>query len=119
MAPHQGQFILDHTVRILPAFISSIVILLFLPSGPTGAVPLGDAHLSPLMRAPPLWRGEARRGGGNGEEAVEGSTALTALSPVMDDRWEIKKARSRVISVGISHRRAPFKDERVFDRARR
>lgn len=58
MTPHQGQFILhliqDHTQQILPRVhlpITSIEILIH-PSGLTGMVPLGDAHLSTLMRAP-------------------------------------------------------------------
>lgn len=77
------------------------------PSSLTGPVPLGDAHLSPLMRTPPLRkggvgglggteRGRERRGGRGGTQGPD------SPFPVMDEEREIKNARSRVTSAGNS-----------------
>lgn len=80
-APDTGSYKVDPPRVHLS--VASIEIL-SQPSGLIGPVPLGDAHLSPLMRATPLRKGEggglggAEKGGGG--EVVLGCEVLTAFS---------------------------------------
>lgn len=109
-APDTGSYREDPPCVHLP--ITSIQILIH-PSGLTGPVPLGDAHLSPLMRAPLLRKREGVGGLGGIERGRRGSCGMRGPDspfPVMDDGWEIKKARSRVISAGNSAPSGSCKD---------
>lgn len=92
------------------------------PSGLTGAVPLGDAYLSPLMRTLSLRKGAVAGLGATEREkeriqynVMVGCEVLTAFL-MMDYEWEITKLRSRTISTAASLRMRALEDDlRIFD----